>query len=251
MIEFMSEHLIAFVVGAVIAAAVSVFAYQKQALSRSGMYAAIVMGITVTVCGGYMFMGAMLVFFGTSSVLGKLHKGQERYPRRTYIQVFANGGVAMVVSIIYAITNDAMYQLLFFVSIAASTADTWASEIGTTANQRPRHIIRWTQLNTGQNGGITLRGVGASLAGSIVISLFYQLHLMVIIGGFIGSIVDSILGTIQVRYILENGEVVDNIEENQPFQTKKGLAFLSNSLVNVCSNVIVVTGVFLSIQFLQ
>ncbi|QMS85481.1 DUF92 domain-containing protein [Candidatus Xianfuyuplasma coldseepsis] len=243
--EFIAEHMTELIIGMVVASSISIFAYVKQSLSLSGMIAAWILGVVVTVCGGYLSMSAMLVFFISSSLFTKLHKEEKKHSPRTAYQVLANGGIAMVLSVLHAIDNNAGFQLLFFLSLSISTADTWASEIGTLSPHKPRHIITLQQLQTGEDGGVTWIGFIASLAGSIVISLFYQLHWIIIAGGFLGSIVDSLLGTIQRTYQLDNQVIVNHLEQNQVAMSSRGIPYLTNSVVNFLSNLIVVTVVYL------
>lgn len=243
--EFIVEHMQEFIIGMVVASSISIFAYVKHSLSLSGMIAAWVLGVVITVCGGYLFMGAMLVFFSSSSLLSKLHPQKTKHPPRTAYQVIANGGIAMVLSIVYASSNDVVFALLFFLSLSVSTADTWASEIGTLSQRQPRHIITLQPLQTGEDGGVTWIGFIASLMGSIVISLFYGLHWIVIVGGFMGSLVDSLLGTIQRTYLLENNKVVNHIEHGQVVMSRQGIPYLTNSVVNFLSNLLVVATVYL------
>lgn len=228
-------------IGVLIASSVSYFAYYKRSLSLSGMIAAIVIGTIIFVTGGWLFTAMMLTFFGSSSLLSKIGKnGKKEDSLRTYKQVLANGLIATIISIVYASTNqNPIFELLFAISIAVSTADTWASEIGRLSKQYPRYILTWKTVEHGRSGGVTLLGLLASLLGSTVIALFAQFHLYVIVFGLLGSIIDSVLGTIQIGYKTADGRILDNPPE-EGFVATKGLSFLSNNLVNLLSNILVV-----------
>jgi len=76
---------------------VSFYAYHKKSLDRSGTVAAIVLGTTIFVCGGWYFLAVLLTFFISSSLLSRLHKGKED-SLRTYKQVLANGLTLLGVS---------------------------------------------------------------------------------------------------------------------------------------------------------
>jgi uncharacterized protein (TIGR00297 family) len=236
------------VIGLAIGFAVSFYAYKKQSLAFSGMIASIVIGVIIFVTGGWLFTAVILTFFISSSLLSKLlHKEEEKDSLRTYKQVFANGLIATVLSILYAIFQDDIFTLLFAISIAVSTADTWASEIGRLSPQKPRHILTWNNVETGRSGGVTWFGFVASLLGSLLISSFFGFQIQIILWGFLGSVVDSLLGTMQIRYVTKDGIAFDEPSPTEGFVRTKGCKYLSNNLVNFLSNGIIVLAAYLYI----
>ncbi len=249
MLEYVFENYIVILIGIVITILISLYAYHKKSLNKSGMISALVMGITITISGGYYFIAVLFTFFVSSSVLSKFHNGEKRDALRSYKQVLANGLVGTIISVIYLVTQEEVWIVLYTISFAASTADTWASEIGKLAKNGPRHILSFEKMKQGLSGGITGLGIIASLMGSVLISAFQLFQLQVIVWGFLGSVVDSLLGTIQVKYITEQGETLD--EPTQAFVSTKGISWLTNNVVNFVSNLIVVLCAYFAILWLK
>lgn len=157
---------------------------------------------------------------------------------------------------------------------ATCLADTLASELGmvtsvsffgTNHKNAPILITQpWKRVPIGTNGGVTLMGtlwsvVGGALMGgaTVVVDLFLS-HLplsrsvasrMVLFGslcGFLGSLIDSILGaTIQVTYWDEESKLVGHSDRRSPQQRQQphvrricGADILTNEQVNLASVVI-------------
>ncbi|MFW6319285.1 MAG: DUF92 domain-containing protein, partial [Bacillota bacterium] len=108
-------------------------------------------------------------------------------------------------------------------------------------------------MHTGLSGAVTPLGLLASLAAGILFgSLSYIGHqdvlMMVYIAffGFLGSLIDSVLGTIQVKYT--DGSMITEIK-SKTFEKYSGLSWLNNTWVNVFANVFTL-GLFYLIVFM-
>jgi len=100
--------------------------------------------------------------------------------------------------------------------MAEAAGDTTQSEIGEIASSRAWLITTFRKVPPGTDGGITLPGTLAGAAGaSIVASVAYattilpwRLGLIAAFAGFLGTIVDSLLGaTLERRGVLNNNGV--------------------------------------------
>ena len=258
-------------IGALFAGAIALIALRARALTRDGAIAAFVVG-TLTYAGGTIgFTLVLLAFFVPSVILSRIGRARKRElvdvgkagPRDAW-QVLANGGVATVCAIGWAVTRDLHWALAFAGAYAASTADTWATEIGTLGRGAPRSILTLRPLATGMSGGVTMRGTLGEVAGAlwiglvapIAIALAYAdpnagfgwtmaytrwwgilpLVLAIPLAGVIGSTVDSLLGaTLQEsRHCDACGR---NCETNPhvcglPTRIVRGLPGISNDAVN-------------------
>ena len=240
--------------GLTMSSVVSFYAYHKKSLDRSGTVAAIVLGTTIFVCGGWYFLAVLLTFFISSSLLSRLHKGKED-SLRTYKQVLANGSVAMVLSILYAIFQEEIFVLLYTISFAVSTADTWSSEIGTLSKRPPIHLLTQMPMKTGISGAVSYLGLLAGTLGALLIGLlslfvlpesipWYNYLIPVTVFGYMGTILDSFLGTIQGKYYTKDGDMWDDVPPSGIYESVIGYSFITNNMVNFVSNLLIVLMAF-------
>ena len=206
---------------------VLIFTYKLKSLNAGGAAGAFIMGIFVFGTGGVQWITPMLAFFILSSILSKIGKksteATQNGSRRNLVQVMANGGVPMMIALVNFYQPFHSAYILFLGAIAAATADTWATEIGFFSRKKPRHIFKCNTVEKGASGGVTLLGfLGSFLgAGSIALIGGYWLSggavtggvvtggavtggmvagdrlaamAVLILAGFIGSLMDSILG---------------------------------------------------------
>lgn len=240
--------------GFLLALLIATLAYRARSLSRSGAFAAILLGTIVFGIGGIPWAVLLLTFFLTSSALSRAFKKRkqglnEKYAKgdqRDAGQVFGNGGLAAAFVIVhYFFPESSIGWAGFAASLAAVNADTWATELGVLNPTAPRLITDLRKrVEKGTSGGISLVGTLASLAGSALIaslaSLFtynWSLFLLITFAGLAGSLFDSFLGaTAQAMYFCPT----DNKEtEKHPLHTCgtetvhfRGWKWLTNDWVN-------------------
>ena len=251
---------------------IAALAYRAGALSRSGAYAAAAVGTLILGIGGWQWALLLLTFFISSSLLTRLFAPQkrgldEKYSkggRRDAAQVLSNGGLPALFAVLsYFFPLDLWPWIGFAGALAAVNADTWATELGALNTAPPRLITDLRKsVEKGTSGGITVVGTLASLAGSALIAglaIFFSptrfappnfpgsslalafaagLAIVITLGGFLASLVDSLLGaTLQAMYFCptESKET-----EKHPLHTcgtptvhVRGLKWLDNDRVNV------------------
>ena len=235
MIGFVLAILPRLILGLVLSAGIGLVAYRRGSLSGSGAAGAMLIGTSVFGFGGWVWGGALVAFFVSSSWLS--HRGAKRKlalserfakgSRRDFAQTLANGGLAALIALAAGYVGHAaplfpVLALAFYGALAAATADTWATELGVLAKQSPRLISTGRLVPAGTSGGVTLVGLGAAIAGAAFIgltvfvlvqgaSLFtlgaWLLRDWVIvpvaaISGLGGALFDSLLGaTVQAVYV--------------------------------------------------
>lgn len=260
------------IIGIVTSTIISLIAYRKKSLNKSGVIAAIILGTAIFSFGGFLPFALMMLFFISSSILskvgkqkkGKLESIHEKGDARDYMQVLANGGVALFFLVLFKITKDIKFFTASAVSFAASNSDTWASEIGVLSKGKTISILTGRKIEKGVSGGISLLGTISAFMGSAVIAIAYLIYHILILGynnsikvfiiitilGFLGSIVDSILGvTVQGQYIdKSDGHITEKkYSDTSKNQLLKGYSLINNDIVNILSNFI---ATFISILIL-
>lgn len=236
---------------AALAVIVAGAAWRVRALSASGAVAAALVGFLLFGMAGGKGALALLLFFVSSSALSRLGKKRkdalsfEKGGERDAGQVLANGGIAALCAALIPFVPPQNFTLIaaaLLGALAAANADTWATEIGALARRPPRLITTFRPAPTGASGAVSLPGTAAALAGAWLIALVALAWgvgnegiLAVTVGGFAGSLFDSLLGaTIQAQYRCTIcGKLTEQrVHCKQPTEKARGLAWMNNDVVN-------------------
>jgi len=154
-------------------------AYRARSLSRSGAWAAFLMGTLFVVWGGPVWIGTLIAFFVSSSALSKVGRrhrrkaaaeaGYAKTGRRDAGQVWANGGLGLLLCAANAALPHPLWFWAFLGAMAAVNADTWATELGALSRTEPRAVLTGRRVPAGTSGGVTPLGTLAALAGAAFI----------------------------------------------------------------------------------
>jgi len=195
-------------------------------LTAGGAVTMFLLGVLIFGSGRWMFALPILAFFILSSLLSRLGiKAKQRYSglieksgSRDAAQVLANGGVAGLILLIWHFNPAPVLFLLYGASVAAVTADTWATELGLLSKSSPRSILTFQPVTPGTSGGLSFVGtLGAALGSLVLAGLSVGLapeavlsgragtaFLIMASAGFLASLVDSLLGaTVQARFVCD------------------------------------------------
>lgn len=279
----------------VIALLLALHGYKKRSLSKSGAIAAIVVGF-FSFGASYRAGVILILFYYSSSKLTKVRddiksKLEEEYTvggQRNWVQVFASSILATVVAILFYLfcgedqniifggdsaesfslfgVNTSRHSLRAYLWVAyvahyaTANADTWASELGVLSKTPPRLVTTFLlrQVPPGTNGGMSILGTAASIAGGGFIGLIFWIgsfflgndgiapsqYPMVIVGlviGFVGSLIDSLLGaTVQATYYSKDRKCIvkrkdSTLQSDSSIIKICGYDILSNEAVNFVS----------------
>jgi uncharacterized protein (TIGR00297 family) len=253
------------IAGGLLAVPVTFVARRARALSTSGAVTSAVVG-TLAIAAGWSWGILLLSLFVTASALSKLggRKKAERVGpivqkagERDARQVLANGGIYAVAALGYIVFPSPVWQAAGIGALAASTADTWATEVGTLALGEPVSIISASRVPPGTSGGVTLLGTMAGAGGALFIGAGATLatwpvpFAAVALGGMAGALADSLLGaTVQARRWCDL--CAKSTERpvhscGTPTRHAGGVAGFDNDVVNaVCSGVGALVALLLS-----
>ncbi len=279
------EVLTRLAIGLVLSGAIGLLAYRRDALTSSGVAGAMLVGTLIFGFGGWTWGLTLIAFFVSSSLLSHYRRAEkeavaeqfDKNERRDLGQVLANGGLGALLALaVYFLVDLAgqaraghpLYVYLtvaYFGVMATVNADTWATELGVLARNRPILLTTGQSVEPGTSGAITATGTTAALAGSAVIALVGGLFtwqdglgpaLAIALGGtlagLLGSLFDSLLGaTVQAIYFVD---ALDKETEQHPLHRSghptrhiRGWAWLNNDLVNFIASIVgaaLATGLF-------
>ncbi len=247
--------------GAVMASAIALIAYRARALTLSGALAAIVVGSLSFAFGGLLVAAAIIIFFASGSLLGRVGSATAdrarslaaKDARRDAAQVGANGAVAVLCAIAAGVAaivgwpHAARLSVAAVCAIAAASGDTWSTEIGAFARGPARRITDLRPVPAGTSGGITLLGtVAAPLGGAVVgIAFIFAPGVLPLAGwvgicalaGLAGSLFDSVLGaTLQGQWRCPRCQTTTETRAHSGCLSRsdlvRGLGWLDNDGVN-------------------
>jgi uncharacterized protein (TIGR00297 family) len=212
-----SPALLRAIVGFFVALAIAGAARRSGSLTTSGAIAAVTMG-SLCAAAGTGWGVLLIVYFLAASLLSRYGRREKerliggvvaKAGARDVIQVVANGGVYAACLAIAAFCPDRIATIVHVIALgalAASSGDTWATEIGTLHGGTPYSLFTLRRVAPGTSGGVSVVGSVAMVVGAAFVALAAMLlgvtarPLAVTIGGIAGAVADSALGaTIQER----------------------------------------------------
>jgi uncharacterized protein (TIGR00297 family) len=240
-------------------AAVGFVSHRARSLTAGGSIAAALIGMAA-VAAGWSWALLLILYFVSSTLLSRLGR-QKKHERTTGVlekpgprdaqQVMANGFVFFYAawSAAFGIGSPHVWMAIGAGSLAASAADTWATEIGTLVGHPPRSILNGRPLRVGQSGGVSVAGSLASIAGAAFVAAVVaiagwpgSLVLPVVLGGLAGSVADSFMGaTVQQHRwcdACEQGTEMFIHRCGAVTRHVGGLTFIENDAVNLAATAV-------------
>lgn len=210
------------VVALVVAGTMGYLAWLLGTASVTGMLTGVLMGLITIVLGGFGWFVALIAFFGIGGLASKyryeekreLGVAQSNEGARGTRNVLANAAVAVLAVVGFAASpqldaDAAIFVLGFGGSLATAMSDTLSSELGVLYGD-PRLVTTMEQVEAGTDGGVTVEGTIAGVVGALIVAVIALGLLgvsplgagLVVVGGVVGMLVDSVLGaTIEGRGI--------------------------------------------------
>lgn len=207
----------------------SALTYFTRVLSLHAIIFANALGIAAFALGGIVSFSALVVFYVVAEAATRLpQEKSERHAQRTPSNILGNG-IAAIVALALG------QQIGFFGAVSAALADTISSEIGMLSKSKPILITTLLEVERGTDGGVTLLGLLAAVIGGAIMGGIYYfavkpslgIFAVVVIAGFIGSLVDSFLGA-----VFERKGMLNNTQVNLIASISGGIfAALASSLI--------------------
>ena len=209
------------VVGA-LCLAIAVIAFKRGLLDRSGIAAAVAVGLLIGVLGHPAWLIVLLVYLVSSfaATRYRFQKKQEmgvaegRRGERSWKNVVANGSppaaVAAFAGLLPELFPGGISGLVFLSAIAVAASDTLASEIGVLSPKAALITHPLKPVAPGTDGGVSRLGTLAALVAALYVAgvgfigftlmapatLSSNLYLLLVpvVFGFLGCQLDSLLG---------------------------------------------------------
>ena len=214
-------------------------AYRFDIADVSAMLSATLLGVLIIVFTNFNWYLILISFFllgGAFTRYGYDYKhimgiAQGKGGVRSYENVLCNSITALILAVAYGMYHEiypelgAVLMFAYLGAVATATGDTLASEIGETYRGKPVMITNLKPAKPGTDGAVSKLGELVCIAGSVIIGVLaivlgvidlpasgpvtYVLWmLIVVLGGFLGTNFDSLLGaTFQHRGWLSNSGV--------------------------------------------
>lgn len=237
--------------GFVLAAAIATAGCRARSLSRGGAASATALG-TLATLAGWSWAVLLVAYFAASSALSHWKRAAKEARTGAVVakggardawQVLANGGVFGGAALASIVLPHPAWLAVAAGALAASSADTWGTEIGTVAGGIPRSLLGGRAVPPGTSGAISVAGSLATLAGAAFIALLAtalgwdDVMLPALVGGTVGAFVDSLLGaTIQQRRWCDTCQAATERSVHgcgSDTRVAGGLAWLDNDVVNL------------------
>jgi uncharacterized protein (TIGR00297 family) len=215
----------------------------------------------------------LVIFLVLGSLAGKIRANAKeggdakQGKARDHWQVLANGGIFMLLAML-AFLNESGWldsflgihtevlrfsetcHLLALISLSVSCSDTLSSDFGRVWGGSPRNIITGKRMIKGVSGGVTGAGFVGAFLGAVSIAIFVfwtelsslgssvSIFWLVAVFGFIGSILDSVLGVLfQAKYLDEMRNQVDSSDSGRRSMAA-GYRWVTNDVVNAITGVL-------------
>ena len=234
-----------------VSAVLGYVAYALDTASLPGMLTGVLLSLLTIVLGGYGWFAMLITFFGLGGLSTK-YQYEAKQDRgiaeanegaRGSGNVLANSIVALVAVLLWAASpthiavDPTLFLYAFAGAVAAAMTDTFSSEFGGLYDN-PRLITTFERVEPGTDGGVTWQGVVAGLVGAGIIAGIAAATIdpvgptgaaLILLCGFVGMTVDSVLGATVEGTVVGN-QGVNTLATLAAALTGAGLA-LATSLV--------------------
>ena len=237
-------------IGLAVGVALVLLTVKKRLLTLAGALLALALLLDILAFGGYapaVYIILVFLLSGLGGMLAPKKDGAHKHPPRTIRQVAANGAVAGICLLLYGIFDALPFLVGYYAAVAEFFTDTLASDIGVHAKGRPFDLARLKPTERGRSGGVSLLGTAASAVGAVICLLLAHgaglstpAAAIAASAAFLGMLCDSILGALlQAKYTCTVCAAYTEkpMHCHTPAEKTSGLAWITNSTVNLLSNI--------------
>ncbi len=182
------------------------FSFILKILDLLGSIFAFIQGLIVSIFGSIYFLFLLIIFVAISFIATHYkHSKKEGISgfenTRSWKSVFSKGIIPFIV--VFLPLSFFNKELFFSIAVAAATSDTISGELGVLSN-RAFYITNLKKARPGDNGAISILGEIWAIVGSLIIAIFSYIFfnlnifefILIVILGFVGSQIDSLMGAL-------------------------------------------------------
>jgi len=232
------------------------FARFRRSVTTAAAVLAWAFAVCITYFGGipaFLALAATLVF---AVISGKIYPSRRKnrseiglkHGQRDIVQIICNVSIGTLMLLCYGIFEKEIFLVCYGAAMAASLADSMASEIGVLSSRPAVDIISRKPVTAGLSGGITTLGIAASAVGAIIIASVFApasglslwAFAVIALSGLCAALFDSMLGsTLQVKYRCPKCGSITERPLHCETQGEKyaGVSFMTNDAVNLLNNI--------------
>jgi uncharacterized protein (TIGR00297 family) len=243
---------------------IPIFIYKLNKITTEGVALLFVFSSSLYLTGGLLFFSLFMIFIALYIVLIAYKKDEndliiaiqnKRENKIDVTQIISNGIPALIMALLYMLSKNEMFIVAFCIVIAGSTANMMGARLGITSKKEPVSITTFKPIRRGLSGGVTWFGIFSSFLGALVISLSFILFNIdiissvllinasfILIGGFMCSILNSVLGDLlQAKYIDYETGLITEIPNSNDIDKKKakGIRLIGNNFIDFISLILV------------
>ena len=243
-------NTVKYVIPVVLTPLIVMFVQKKNALTRGGVAAALVLDLTVSLTLGNRGFVLLLLFLALGILTDKLKRkstlqAEEKGSCRDVLQVLSNGFVPMALAVGSCFFLKEALIFAYVAVLAEALGDTAASSLGS-HSKNTFDLFKLRRCERGMSGGVSLVGTLSALGFSAVIPLVaFAVNLLTLdkaafaaLLAFIGVVFDSFLGSVfQVKYrcTICNKMTEKKVHCGAPTCFSSGIKFVTNDVVNAVS----------------
>ncbi len=236
----------------VINLAVALIAYKLKALNIKAIILAYLLGVLIlyTCFEAYILL---LIYFSAVLTVEKILLKSKKEKRNSR-QVLANIIFAFGALLLYLLTDENKFFLIYCCMLSVSLCDTLSSTIGTKFAKKVYSITKLKPITKGTSGGISLIGTIGGFTGNLIFAILCSVIAYILqrkasivtfsavcLSGFCGMIIDSFLGDVfQKKYRCTTCNKITDTKTCCGRECPSvGISLLTNTQVNLMSEGII------------
>ena len=230
----------------------------KRVLTFGGALMALAVGGAVAISfknGGFILLCSFLILSVLADYVKGRLIGKSQRTVRDAMQVFANGGAALVLAVAYPIVSKNSLVFAFVAVVAEALADTVASALGA-FDGKTVDLFRMKKCVPGTSGGVSVLGTAVAFAASFLIpTVAFLLRLIPSVNilalgalAFLGTFVDTLIASLFEEKLRckKCGALTDEkLHCGKKCKHESGFSSIDNNATNLISTVLVAIVVIL------